>query len=249
MRTAVFTALALCACSAATTPPRGMSSSEGSTFLGPYIAELRSALTADQIAQIRAMRETDLIALHLSLGKWIRNKWLWGDRDPKLVQFFRDKGISDPEAMSMHLIDVFWRQLNKEATPEEKSAIAEKRRVAAEKRASYDRIMRECADHLARHLPEFEACYAKFGLPSRNPKNRDPFSALILSESGNVSDIEFFTGAGDDVKDCLAPIMRRLMFSPFSHDKSLRLYITHYSTQYGTDATGCRVAQLGHEYE
>lgn len=82
-------------------------------FLRPYVDELKKVTPPESLARIRAMAEKDLVQLHFDFGMAIRNRWLWGERDPALVQFFHAKGIDHPDAMSMVLIRALWQDLNR----------------------------------------------------------------------------------------------------------------------------------------
>ena len=49
--------------------------------------------------------ENGSIAVHHSLGRWIRNNWeLWDDEANDLKRIFTDIGISHPDDMSDHII-------------------------------------------------------------------------------------------------------------------------------------------------
>ena len=81
-------------------------------FLRPYVAKMKKLTAAETLEKIGRIAEKDLALLHFDYGMAIRNLWLWGDRDPALVQFFRAKGVDHPDGMSMVLIRALWQDLN-----------------------------------------------------------------------------------------------------------------------------------------
>src|SRR5688572_1658860 len=97
------------ASTASSTPAK----SDGSDpTLRPFLATLRAETSAENLKRIAALDEDDLIVLHASYGRTIRNKWLWGDREPALINYFRERGINHPDGMSQALIVALWKELN-----------------------------------------------------------------------------------------------------------------------------------------
>jgi hypothetical protein len=74
---------------------------------------LHCGLPMDEKAAIAAMAESELIALHLGLGMWIRNNLgLWSENSA-LLQSAR---AQNPDDASVVIIEALWRRL-REATP------------------------------------------------------------------------------------------------------------------------------------
>jgi len=143
--------------------------------------------------------------------------------------------IDDPEAMSMVLIEALWNDLNKNMTPTERASVEAKRAVVARKRAYYEKLEAEGETQLAKNKSKFEQCYAKYGLPSENPQNRDPFFSLLIGKDGRVRKIEFFTGATSELKESLQKPIQAFKFSPFTDDEAVTLYILEFPH--------CRIAE------
>ena len=73
--------------------------------------QLQQELAPEGIEAIRNSSEDDLTMLHLQLGMWIRNNWgLW--EGSKLAEWFRERGVEDPDDMSEIIIHSFWLLLN-----------------------------------------------------------------------------------------------------------------------------------------
>ena len=201
---------------------------EEDPFLQPYVAQLKKQTASATLEGVKTLAESDLIVLHHGYGTWIRNKWLWGDRDPALVQFFRTHGIRHPDSMSMVLIRALWTDLNRNLTREEQARIDARRALVAAKRASYNTLSEECATRLAGSKVDFDRCYAAHGLPSKNPLGREPFYELVVGKTGIVKRIVFFDGASQKLKGCLRRQIETYTFSPFEHDEELTLYIVEF---------------------
>lgn len=210
-------------------------------FLRPYVERLKGPSSADERRRIVALSRADLIELHHGLGTGIRNRWLRGDRDPALVEFFRANQINDPDAMSMVVIEALWLDLNRDLAPAERAAVAARRATVARKRAAYERLEAECEAQLEAASAEFERCYAAHGLPSRNPAGRVPFSRIIVARSGVVRDVVFFEGASPELKAKLEPIVRGFRFPEFGDDDFVTLSIM--------DFPRCRVAERDNLYK
>ncbi len=110
---------------------------EADPFLRPYIAKLKKDTAPKTLKEIVAMSEDRLGLLHFGYGTWIRNKWLWGNRNPKLVQFFLDHGVNHPDEMSSVLIHALWEDLNQSLIPEERARIEANRKLVAAREAAY----------------------------------------------------------------------------------------------------------------
>ena len=203
--------------------------------LNAAVARLKQQTPISELDSIRAMDEPDLIVLLHGYGTWIRNQWIHGNRDPQLVKLFHDRGITDPERISMILIQALWNDLNRNLSPSELAEIDAKRGLVKRKLANYERLETECQSFVERSVATFEACYRQHGLPSENPLNRDPFFNLIVENTGRVKTITFFDSTTQALKSCLGPPIEAHKFSPFTDDPEVRLYIV--STPF------CRVAQ------
>jgi len=204
-------------------------------FLRPYVEQLKKSTPADTLRAITAMAESELILLHHGYGTGIRNRWIHGGRDPELVSFFRARGINHPDDMSMTIIEALWHELNRSLSAADRASIRETRASAARRRKNYETLESECEAQLVRMKSEFERCYMQHGLPSKNPVLRDPFSKLIVGNSGAVREIIFFEGASQELKSCLATHINEFKFSAFSDDEFVTLYILEFPR--------CRVAE------
>jgi hypothetical protein len=209
-------------------------------FLRPYVSELRRETSRENLDRIAEASFDDLALFHHGYGTWIRNKWLWGEREPALLAFFRKHDVQHPDDMSMILIQALWEDLNADLTSAERHRILEKRRVVAEKRASYVQLEAECASQLAETKNDFDQCYADHGLPSKNPSNRDPFFQLIVGRGGSVKRVVYFDGASQPLRQCLDPLLAKYQFPVFEHDEQLTLYIL--------DFPRCRIAERDQLY-
>src|SRR5690242_15576857 len=86
-------------------------------FLRPYVQKLKQEASADDLRKLTAMGKSELILLLHGYGTGIRNRWIHGARDPELARFFRARGVKDPEAASMVIIEALWYDLNSTLTP------------------------------------------------------------------------------------------------------------------------------------
>jgi hypothetical protein len=213
-----------------------------SSFLRPYVEELKTNTPLADLDRIRTMAESELTLLHHGYGTGVRNKWLWGNRDPELLRFFHDKGIDHPDDMSMVIIQALWYDLNSGLSPPERTSIEAKRALVARKRSTYERLESQCEDHLRRARTEFDRCYARHGLPSKNLLSRDPFFKLVVEKTGHVREIVFFEGASPELKRCLQEIIQQFRFDAFAEDEAVTLYIL--------DSPRCRVLERDtlHDY-
>jgi len=204
-------------------------------FLRPYVGQLKKTTPPADLDKIKTMAESELILLLHGYGTGIRNQWLHGNRDPQLLRFFHDKGIDDPEAASMVIIQALWYDLNISLSPGERASVDKKRASVARKRANYERLESECEALLKRVKDEFERCYERNGPPSKNPVNREPFFQLLVGKTGHVREIVFFEGASADLKECLEKIIMQFTFSAFTDDEQVTLYILEFPR--------CRIAE------
>jgi hypothetical protein len=199
-----------------------------SDFLAPYVQQLKKELSHKERKTIATMAEPELALLHFDLGMEIRNRWLRGNRDPKLVQYFKNQGIDHPDYMSRIIIRALWQNLNDELTPKEREAVEVKRELVERRRQAYVKAESECEAQLTAASGRFEACYEAHGLPSANPLSRDPFWRLKVGRNGKIQKIEFPTGGSRSVRPCLEEILQTFVFSPFSDDDSVTLYILEF---------------------
>ncbi|MEO6035216.1 MAG: DUF6794 domain-containing protein [Verrucomicrobiota bacterium] len=205
------------------------------TFLHPYVEQLKTSISSDELESIKTMAESELILLLHGYGTNIRNQWLHGNRDRPLLQFFHDNGVDDPEAMSMVIIKALWSDLNNSMNTTEQASVKTQRAQVARKRSSYEKLEAEGEAQLAKNKSEFERCYEKHGLPSKNPLGRDPFFGLLVGRDGHVRKIEFFEGASSELKECLQKTIQEFKFSPFTDDEVVTLYILEFPR--------CRIAE------
>lgn len=198
------------------------------TFLSPYVEQLEKELSATDHDRIRNMAQSELILLHIGYGMYIRNKWFYGNRNPELIRFFRNHGIDHPDQMSGIMIDALWNKLNSNLSKTERASIKAMRKLVARKRSTYKQLKSECKRVLTKAKAKFEHCYAKHGMSSMNPQNREPFYKLIVEKTGSVSDIVFFQGATPEIKECLEKPIQQFKFSAFNDDPKLTLYINSF---------------------
>ena len=184
-------------------------------FFKPYIEELKKTTDKNEILQITAMDESELILLHHGYGTGIRNRWLHGDRDPELLKFFKSKQIEDHDEMSMVMIQALWEDLNSNLTADQIKEIAVKRAIVKRKQINFATLESECAAQLTLQKDKFARLYEEFGLPSSNESLREPFSKLIVGKNGKVKNIVFYDGASEELKLHLTKIIKSFVFSPF----------------------------------
>jgi hypothetical protein len=70
-------------------------------------------LKAEDIEYIKSLTFDRLSVLHFTLGLNIRNIWIYGDRNPELVDYFHYIGIFHPDGISTIIIKSYWSYLNK----------------------------------------------------------------------------------------------------------------------------------------
>ncbi len=67
-------------------------------------------------AELDDFKKTDeteaALRLHFTKGMWIRNKWLWGNRNPPLILYFKSMGIGRPDDISSIILTSLHRDLN-----------------------------------------------------------------------------------------------------------------------------------------
>lgn len=206
-----------------------------SVFLRPYVEELKQSTSPAELNTIKSMAESELILLHQGCGTAIRNKWLHGNRDPKFLRFFHERGIDHLDGMSMVIIQALWNDLNSNMSPIERASIDTKRALVVRKRSNYEKLESQCEANLAGAKAEFEQCYKMYGLPSQNPVSRDPFFQLLVEQTGHVREIIFFNGATSELRQCLEKTIQQFRFSAFTDDEMVTLYILEFPH--------CRVAE------
>jgi hypothetical protein len=216
---------------------------EKNPFLLPYVEQLEMSTSPADLKRIKTMAKSELILLHMDYGLWIRNKWIHGRGDPQLLRFFHNNGIDDPDDMSMVIIYALWDDLNRKMSPTERAPVEAKRALVARRRSSYETLEAQCEAQLAKAQNEFDDCYKRHGLPSKNPVNRDPFFGLLVGKDGHVQQINFFNGASPELKECLQEIIQQFSFSEFRDDEVVTLYIVEFPH--------CRVAERDtlHDHE
>jgi hypothetical protein len=66
--------------------------------------------------QLRDFKDKDekkaVTELHMSVGMWIRNNWIHGDRNPKLIKFFDSLNFRHPDDISSTILTSLHRKLN-----------------------------------------------------------------------------------------------------------------------------------------
>ncbi len=193
-------------------------------FLIPYIDELIKETPKENLDRIRGLPESELIVLHMDYGMWIRNKWLHGNRNPKLVNYYLCKGYYHPDDMSQRIIINIWQHLNKTATVEEKVKAEKLRERIIEKRATYDKLMNECESQLKKYESRFKECLVF----DQKQNKMGPFFKIFVNNTGKIEDTNFFTTQADASKKCVGKILSKFKFSAFGADKKIDLYITSY---------------------
>lgn len=200
------------------------------------VAVLSQKMDQHSLEELASTSKSDLIGkYHFGLGLYIRNAFgIWrGNKD--LWEDLTHGKPTHPDDLSGIIIEALWEDLNSKLTPEERSDIQIKRALVARKRATYMKLESECQTQLSGAQGQFEACYAKHGLPSKNPRVHDPFFKLVVDRSGRVREIIFFEGAASELKPCLAKIIDEFRFSSFGDDEFVTLYILEFPY--------CRVAE------
>jgi hypothetical protein len=64
--------------------------------LKPCVQQLKESTSPEDLHAITAMAKPELVLLLHGYGTSIRNRWIHGDRDPALANFFRTNGVSEP---------------------------------------------------------------------------------------------------------------------------------------------------------
>ena len=69
--------------------------------------------TDKQKEEFRLKDEKKVVSdMHFSVGVWIRNEWLYGNKDTALVNYFNRMGIDQPNDMSAIILTSLHRKLN-----------------------------------------------------------------------------------------------------------------------------------------
>lgn len=210
-------------------------------LLAPYIAELKKEAKPADLEYLTAMARDELILLHHGFGTGIRNKWLWGNRDPKLLAFFREKGYSHPDDMSMAMIEALWVDLNRNLSPVEREVIEGKRARVVRRRANIERLEAECQAWLKGSEREFAACQPPEKGKKKAGREIDPFYQLVVNAAGRVTSIVPFKNVSPAVQACRKKLIERHRFSAFGDDPTLTLYTMQFPY--------CRVAERDRLHE
>ncbi len=81
--------------------------------LDESILYFQQQLTPAELENFKNKPEA-VIELHQSAGKWIRNNWIYGDRDTALKNYFNALGIYAPDDISSIILTSLHRSLNKQ---------------------------------------------------------------------------------------------------------------------------------------
>jgi hypothetical protein len=190
-------------------------------FLRPYIDELKKETPVGRLNFIRSLPEDTLWILHHDYGMWIRNKWLWGDRNPKLIRFFRAKKITHPDEMSKILIKALWRDLDRGLTPQERIAVEAKRSLRSRREKLYGTLAEQCTSQVVAHKSDLERCYPS---PSAGD-SPNVFFFFAVSPTGTAGEI---TCVPKSASDCVKAVVDTFTFSSFDTDAMLHLWITAF---------------------
>lgn len=63
-------------------------------------------------AEFRSIKSDDVGMYHFGLGMHIRNIWLYGDRNPALLDWLFGKGYNNIDCMSHFILKVYWHHVN-----------------------------------------------------------------------------------------------------------------------------------------
>ncbi|RFM35031.1 hypothetical protein DXN04_06420 [Chitinophaga silvisoli] len=89
--------------------------------LDESILYFQQQLTPAELDSFKNKPESDaVIELHQSTGQWIRNNWVYGDRDTALKNYFKALGIYAPDDISSIILTSLHRTLNKKEIELEK---------------------------------------------------------------------------------------------------------------------------------
>lgn len=81
--------------------------------LDEAILYLDNGWNATEKTKFKNLSEGDaLTSSHFTAGLWIRNNWVYADRDSDLVQYFHKLGIYAPDDISSIILTSFHRELN-----------------------------------------------------------------------------------------------------------------------------------------
>lgn len=82
------------------------------SFLVPYLAQLEKEISPSDLQKLKTSKREKLNDYHFSLGAYIRNKWLHGNRDPKLNEYLLKNGYTNKDDASMAIVEALWEKLN-----------------------------------------------------------------------------------------------------------------------------------------
>jgi hypothetical protein len=81
--------------------------------LDEAIAYFENHWNNDEKTKFKILPEKEAVSdLHLSIGMWIRNTWIHGNRDTSLTNYFHTLGIFHPDDMSAIILTSLHRKLN-----------------------------------------------------------------------------------------------------------------------------------------
>jgi hypothetical protein len=190
---------------------------------------LKQKMDKGSLDELAGTPKDDLIGkYHFGLGMYIRNAFGVWRGNKELWEDLTHGEPTHPDNLSGYIIEALWDDLDRKLSTEERAKIEVKRAVVVRKRLAYERLESQCEAQLKRAQAAFEDCYAKHGLPSENPKNRDPFFRIVVAKTGRVHEIEFFDGASPELKDCLRGTIEEFRFDAFADDEFVTLYITQF---------------------
>lgn len=193
-------------------------------FHAPYINVLKQETPPKALQEIVALPRSELARIHFGYGTRIRNKWLWGDRDPQLTARFKSQGISHPDDMSGKIIEALWDDLNKNLSAAKKTAIEKQREVFLQKQDIFQRISEECTKQLHEKRPAIDRCYAA-NSPSLKPLSDRPiFNQLLVSNKGTLDSVTYEKNISRALSNCLKHQARDFTFSEFEYYSVLTLY-------------------------
>ncbi|TFF39125.1 DUF6794 domain-containing protein [Mucilaginibacter psychrotolerans] len=81
--------------------------------LNEVFAYLDNDWNAVHRLQFKTMPESEAVSSeHFSMGLWIRNNWIRGNRNPPLIKYFKSIGLYNPDDISSVILLSYHRKLN-----------------------------------------------------------------------------------------------------------------------------------------
>lgn len=216
---------------------RQPTSSDAYPFLVPYVDQMMAELKPEEVRKLVLVPEDQLYRLHMGYGMAIRNKWLWGDREPRLVQYMNSIGYRHPDNMSSLLIRLVWLRANEQLTLEEREKAAQARQEERARDRERRVISDECMEKSRQATDAFRQCLREFGRPGVELERPDTFYFIIVSKTGDVQHIEHYNRSSKKLRSCVDKIVKGFRFTPFRHSDTMRAYYTEFPA--------CRVSGLG----